>query len=517
MPRQAGEQQHPPPLKQQLQRDPDNPALLVRYGDLLFDQRDYTGALTSYFKATARAPDNPVVLENIGRCLAEQSLHHEACRYFQAAYDLGKPMARVIDALVLSLRECDRHKEAARLVGKYENEPKLSEQLSALVAIKYFTSGDYEKALSVVSRALETNGNHAGCQGIAETIKARQEYGEKVAQDTRPRVALHMLKAFHLAIMQPIFDMLKQHFHVILTDDQFWVQEFNPAVVLVADSQAPSMRAALPDAKFVYTRHGLISKNFVYDTARTCDYVCVTSETQRDEFIDSGGFSADQIWLTGYAQMDNLFNDADTASDSRLRTGRKMVLYAPTFTDRFSSVPMLLPVWDDEFHSALGDVDLVIKPHPIIKTRRKNWYEHLQRLAQRHENIHLVENVDTDISPYLRRADVLVSDASSVMFQYLAMDRPVIGINNPKRFGGRWFDPNGIEWRWRDMMEQIDDVTELPEILKTCLNDPARKADIRAKYRNTLFGSMTDGQTGQRILAYLQKLLNGDGVGNDKA
>lgn len=357
--------------------------------------------------------------------------------------------------------------------------------------------------------------NAAGL-GIYETLLRAQKSNGKFGSGQRPRIALHMMKAFHYAIMKPIFDVLKLHYDVILTDDRVWVQKFDPSFVFVADSQAPTMRDALPDAKFVYTRHGLISKNFIYDTARTCDYVCVTSETQRDEFIETGGFSVDQIWLTGYAQMDNLFNSSAPAPNLPLWSGRKMVLFAPTFTDRFSSVPMLLPVWNREFHQSLGDIDLVIKPHPIIRTRRKNWYENLQKLARDYENIHMVENVDEDISPYLRRADVLVSDASSVMFQFLAMDRPVIGINNPDRFGGRWFDPNGIEWRWRDMMEQIDDVMDLPSVLQACLQDPSRKADIRAKYRKTLFGSMTDGQTGRRILACLQNFLDDDKAGNGK-
>jgi hypothetical protein len=104
-------------------------------------------------------------------------------------------------------------------------------------------------------------------------------------------------------------------------------------------------------------------------------------------------------------------------------------------------------------------------------------------------------------------ADVLISDASSVPFYYLAFDRPIILINNPKRFDEpRFFDPDGPEWVWRDMATQIDDAAALPGALHRCIEHPEELAERRSFYRERIFGEFTDGRAAIRIARKLRAL-----------
>lgn len=68
------------------------------------------------------------------------------------------------------------------------------------------------------------------------------------------------------------------------------------------------LRAHLPFSRFVHTRHGLANKGIPARSFRAADYVWVTSEFVRDEFIALGIQPRRDYWITGYIQMDNLFS-----------------------------------------------------------------------------------------------------------------------------------------------------------------------------------------------------------------
>ena len=123
------------------------------------------------------------------------------------------------------------------------------------------------------------------------------------------------------------------------------------------------------------------------------------------------------------------------------------------------------------------------------------------QLAARDPHVHLIADPAIDIAPYLLSADVLVSDASGVIFQYLALDRPIVLITNPERAKDTaHYDADAIEWRWRDVGEEITDVGDLAGAVDRALNDPGARAEKRAEYRDLLFDDLTDGGSVQRIV-----------------
>ncbi len=494
-------------LIRQLKQKPGDLGLLEKVGDIFRSDGNFQEAMLHYFKATSATTENPDLLEKIGLCLEAQNLHGEASRYFRAAYDNGKRTVSIINKLVLSLRIAGRVEQSNQILKRYEASHKLPRRLLLISAMNYYSNGDLDNSEVFADMALSLNPQNTFSQGVVNTVRAAQESAHERKFGNRPKIAFHMNEGFHYAIMKPIFDVLKSHFDVIMTGDPEWIRSFGPSFVFVANKQAESLRAVIPKAKFVYTRHGLISKNFVYDAARSCDYVCVTSEVQQKQFVEEGGFDAEQVWLTGYAQMVPLFKKEKLPHGLNLHPKRKKVLYAPTYTAGLSSIPMLLPHINEGLMRNLGEIEFLIKLHPLVEKMHPVWFRRMRQISRQFDNIHLIENASTDIVPYLQIADILISDASSVMFQYLAMDRPIIAITNPERYATVEYDPHGIEWRWRDMAVEIDDVSALPVALQICLENPELRADKRAQYRKELFGSVTDGRTGERVLEYLKKQL----------
>ena len=101
---------------------------------------------------------------------------------------------------------------------------------------------------------------------------------------------------------------------------------------------------------------------------------------------------------------------------------------------------------------------------------------------------------------------MLVTDASSVIFQYLAVDRPIVLMTNPNRYSSPHFDARGIEWRWRDVGEELHDVECLPAAVARAFDDPALGAERRARYRAELFGDLTDGHAAERLAKHITEL-----------
>jgi CDP-glycerol glycerophosphotransferase (TagB/SpsB family) len=151
-------------------------------------------------------------------------------------------------------------------------------------------------------------------------------------------------------------------------------------------------------------------------------------------------------------------------------------------------------------------VRLVIKPHPVTAAHHPDWLANWRALAAADPHVHLIDDPAADVMPYLQAADVLVSDASSVIFLYLALDRPIVLVTNPDRRKVGHFDPNGIEWRWRDVGAEVHDVEALPAAVSAALDDPALGEERRAHYRRQLFGDYTDGCAAERIARKITEL-----------
>lgn len=320
------------------------------------------------------------------------------------------------------------------------------------------------------------------------------------------RVGLLKYRQFHEPILRPAFEALQGQHRCLLTGDEQALIDFDPNVIVMGEAVAGRLRGVMPRAIFVHTRHGLASKNVAYKGATEADFLCVTSDFVRDWYIQNGARPRRGFWVIGYLQMDALFRGDVLQLPVSIPPGHKTVLYAPTWNPPLTSAPML----GQQFHRLLrggrDDVSIIIKPHPIIAEKFPDWMQVWRNHAQHDPHVHLIEDADRDVIPFLAKADVLVTDASSVQLEYLAVNRPMVLINNPQRFGCKDFDPAGFEWAWRDMGEEVHDAAEVRDAVAAALADPKRRAAQRARYRELMFGNLTDGRTAERLAARVNEV-----------
>lgn len=159
-------------------------------------------------------------------------------------------------------------------------------------------------------------------------------------------------------------------------------------------------------------------------------YVLTTSDNLVSVF--SSAFQTNNVIVSGYPRNDTLISDEikNIYSDIEKKTlnqinellkkndGSKMVLYMPTFRESETRFFEILNL--EDFVGFLSDNNIIfcIKLHPKSKLRKR--FSEIQG-----ENI-VVIDADADPYVFLKYTDVLVTDYSSIYFDYLLTGRPII-------------------------------------------------------------------------------------------
>lgn len=212
----------------------------------------------------------------------------------------------------------------------------------------------------------------------------------------------------------------------------------------------------------------------------------------------------------GYAKIDPLFWPEDERprfdlAAAGLDPSKPTVMYAPTaFPSSFGAMP---DRWPEDF----ADYNLIVKAHPFSyhNPRYERHRRKMERWA-RAANVHVVPADEFDPNPYFAAADLLISDASSVLFEFAALDRPVVWcdfLHLPLRYRGPWryrlerrMD-RAIE-RYADLCAHAPRYADLAGAVADELADPGRYSARRREVARLLMGA-TDGRNGERVADHL--------------
>jgi hypothetical protein len=224
--------------------------------------------------------------------------------------------------------------------------------------------------------------------------------------------------------------------------------------------------------------------------------ILFASEDRMRRYLAEGVVSPQQAVLTGFPKMDSLVRGEWSKDEERARFGlpeAATVLYAPTFSPASSlqtageAIVDTLLVAGFNVLAKLHDRSMV--PHPKY-TDGVDWPARLQRFESS-PGFRLVR--DADVTPCFAAADVLVTDHSTVGFEFALMDRPVIVYDVPALKEAARIDAG----KWdllRSMADVVRTAAELPAAVQLALVRPERLRDERRQSR-TLFafpGTATD-------------------------
>lgn len=200
-----------------------------------------------------------------------------------------------------------------------------------------------------------------------------------------------------------------------------------------------------------------------------------------------------EVLETGWTRQDWIVEHRNDFADERAQLlnehgCERMVLYAPTFSPRLTSLPKIkeaLVALVEKKH-----VLLLIKLHPLTC---KEWVDEYKELARTHENICFEDSFS--VTKYMLMADAMVSDTSSTIYEMLLLDKPVITLNTVSD------DPY-----WKD----IDEASELLD----AYDEVFTNQDIIGKRQWIIdnYDPYTDGAVAHRMLEGVADYIRRNGV-----
>lgn len=162
-----------------------------------------------------------------------------------------------------------------------------------------------------------------------------------------------------------------------------------------------------------------------------------------------------EVVETGWPKQDWIKRNLHTYDAERQRlldsTGRKrIILYAPTFSPKLTSLPL------EGMKERLGELAehnyalVVMKFHPLT---RKEWADEYRAWAESKDNVIFV-NQGENITKYQLMSDVLISDTSSTVYEFLLLSRPVITVRTIAKdiYWENTATPDGLEEAYRRAM-----------------------------------------------------------------
>ena len=261
----------------------------------------------------------------------------------------------------------------------------------------------------------------------------------------------------------------------------------------------------------VMVYHGIGLKQTYYnDIVERIDIRAVESKS-RYEILSSQGHS--NLIINGYTKCDPLININNQLDDYYVKVGldknKKTILYAPSFYP--SSIEKLYP----ELELFSNEFNLIIKLHNFswFQKRYKYQSEMMKNLNSKLTNLYLAQPHDYDVIPFMRISDLLISDISSTIFEYLPLNRPIImaeclSIRLKHRILKKRFTRKLDLERYDsiDFVHRMNEPGQLNSLVYHCIEYPNELSDLRLGAIETYLYK-NDGKASSRLIDEIENKL----------
>lgn len=230
------------------------------------------------------------------------------------------------------------------------------------------------------------------------------------------------------------------------------------------------------------------------------DHVAFINRDRMQRYLAAGIVTPRQAVLIGYPKLDRLVNGSYNRDEVRRSLGlaprRPAALYAPTYSEASS-----LHLAGEEIVGSLvrAGLNVMVKLHDrsLDPDPRYNggidWrarFTSLQR--QQPDRVRFVETGDA--SPLLAAADLMVTDHSSIGFEYLVLDRPLLVFDAPDLPSAARINPEKVALL-RSAATVVRTTRELARAAVRAIQAPGELSSTRRRIAGELFfepGGATD-------------------------
>ncbi|MBS1627466.1 MAG: CDP-glycerol glycerophosphotransferase family protein [Bacteroidetes bacterium] len=283
----------------------------------------------------------------------------------------------------------------------------------------------------------------------------------------------------------------------------------------------------------IYLFHGQPSKalSFHWDKMLKYDAFFLYGEMHKEAFNFFAQKYYNQIpahirlYEIGYPKGDELLNgtlkDEGNFKNLGLSQNKKIILYAPAFNKyaslRENGIEILKVLAENNQYNIIAKlpIDCLRPIHDEYANGGVDWFKEINNLQKQYPNLFLYKEDKIDI--LLQKSDILLTCISSVAFEFLALNKPVIYIDTPKFFEitlkqdyflgydiGNWDKINFINGG-KEFGPVVTDIKELPLIIEDVFLHPDKYPFNKKKLSNYLL--YNPGKASDAAVNQINKLL----------
>ncbi len=212
-----------------------------------------------------------------------------------------------------------------------------------------------------------------------------------------------------------------------------------------------------------------------------------------------------KLKMVGFSKFDEIVNFDDYAKNKLferygLDKNKKTILYAPTF------FPSSIEKMANNFPSEFKQCNVLVKPH-YLSYERERYKKQLEKfnIWAEYPNCAVLPLSEYNLVPFMAISDIMISDESSAMFEFSALNKPVI---SNRYFKLRW-SYYLIPWKLSKRIDKSKDVYRgaldnafnyKQTIMYTneALDNPNKLEEKRLEFSKDLCGDI-DGRVSERI------------------
>ena len=236
-------------------------------------------------------------------------------------------------------------------------------------------------------------------------------------------------------------------------------------------------------------------------------FILSTSENISKFFVSAFKVNEKNVINTGYPRNDSLFDYNNYMLEfdnefifkiNQISKNRKIIFYMPTFRNSEYKIFDLVNFSDFNNFLIENNLILLIKVHP--KSLIKKEFENVK-----YENILIIDS-NQDPYPLLKITDILITDYSSIYFDFLLLNKPIIFFN---------YDLNEYISESRELYYDYNSMTpgdkainysQLIDSINSLINGADNFEEKRLEILKYSF-DYNDGYSSKRLYEFIKKLF----------
>ena len=266
--------------------------------------------------------------------------------------------------------------------------------------------------------------------------------------------------------------------------------------------------------------HGIgIKPSYWRDNSERLNIRFVEGQYRMDQLKDNGVKT--NLELTGFTKLDPLFrNDNDDSQILKnslgLNSNKKTILFAPTF------YPSSIECFGMNLGKLTEDYNVILKPHmwtffldQFSQYNLKHQRNLVYKLAEEFEHIKLLGPEVYNIIPYYKISDILITEASSTIYEMIAIEKPVV-VNrflklklSHKLFRYRLFKKRLSKKMNKDILNfcfEMKKSKDLKKTLDSAFENNESRLPIIKEYQKKMLYKL-DGRASERVRDAILNLI----------